>query len=146
MNETSYMITRERAVEILREDLPAWVQDLGLVVGEVGGFHASLRLPWNLNHSRDGKQVSTSALVAAADSAAMVAVCSARGGYLPMTAIQQSTSFFHPVLNQDVLVHAGVTRLDEDFAFTHVSLLPAGSSEPAAQSSAVYHIGRWSPS
>lgn len=140
MNDTSFMITRDQAVDILRDDLPAWVQDLGLVVGEVGGFHASVRLPWNRNHSRDGQQLSTSALQAAAESAALLAVCSARGRYVPLTAIQQSTSFFHPVLAQDVLVHAGVTRLDEDFAFTHVSLFPAGSSEPAAQSSAVYRI------
>jgi acyl-coenzyme A thioesterase PaaI-like protein len=75
-----------------------------------------------------------------ADAAATVAICSARSGYVPMTAIQQSASFFHPVLGQDVLDHAGITRLGEDLAFAHGTLIPAGSSDQAAQTSAVYRI------
>ncbi|MET8544712.1 PaaI family thioesterase [Kitasatospora sp. NPDC004799] len=137
-------LTTAEADKLLADHFAPWVQDLGLTTAETGERHAVLRLPWSDRLAREGGGLSGQALMAAADTACVIAVSSARGGFGPMTTVQQSTSFQRAVLAQDVLVHARITKLGRRIAFLDVTLAPEGTDgaeEPAAHATAVYALG-----
>ncbi|MFD0691626.1 PaaI family thioesterase [Actinomadura fibrosa] len=124
--------------KILRDNFAPWVLDLGLVVEEVGEGSAVLRLPWSERLAREGGGMSGQALMAAADTAVVIAVSGARGGFVPMTTVQLSTSFQRPVMGRDVLVAVDVTKLGRTLAFADVTLTADGTT--VAKASAVYAI------
>ncbi|MEV6686165.1 PaaI family thioesterase [Streptomyces sp. NPDC051578] len=128
------------AEQILAENFAPWVLALGLTVKETGERHAVLRLPWSQSLARDGGGLSGQALMAAADTATVIAVCAARGGYGPMTTVQQSTSFQRPVIGADVLIHVRITKLGKRMAFADITMTPEGAPEPAATASTVYAL------
>lgn len=86
------------AEKILADNFAPWVLDLKLAVVETGERHAVLRLPWSDRLAREGGALSGQALMAAADTATVIAVASARGEYGPMTTVQQSTTFQRAIL------------------------------------------------
>ncbi|WTJ73268.1 PaaI family thioesterase [Kitasatospora sp. NBC_01539] len=131
-------ISPAEADTILADNFAPWVQALGLSTAATGDRHAVLRLPWSDRLSREGGGMSGQALMAAADTAAAVAVSAVRGGYGPMTTVQQSTSFQRAVTGKDVLVTARVTKLGRRIAFVDVDLTAEGETEPAAHATAVY--------
>jgi len=125
---------------ILKDNFAPWVQDLGLVVEEVGDRHATLRLPWSDRLAREGGAMSGQALMAAADTATVVAISAARGGYGPMTTVQQSTTFQRAVVNADVLVTARVSKLGRSLVFVDVIMTAGEVSDVAAQATTVYAV------
>ncbi|MET9841140.1 MULTISPECIES: PaaI family thioesterase [Streptomyces] len=128
------------ADKILADNFAPWVLALGLTVQETGDRHAVLRLPWSEALARDGGGLCGQAMMAAADTATVIAISAARGGYGPMTTVQQSTSFQRPVVDADVLVHVRVTKLGKRMAFADITLTPDGADEPAATASTVYAL------
>jgi acyl-coenzyme A thioesterase PaaI-like protein len=78
--------------------------------------------------------------MAAADTATVIAVSAARGGFVPMTTVQQSTSFQRAVTGSDVLVEAVLTKLGRRMAFAEIALTDATSGELAAKASTVYAL------
>ncbi|MEV7184286.1 PaaI family thioesterase [Kitasatospora sp. NPDC093102] len=134
-------LTTTEADRLLTDHFAPWVQALGLSTTETGERHAVLRLPWSELLAREGGGLSGQALMAAADTACVIAVASARGGFGPMTTVQQSTTFQRAVLAQDVLVHARITKLGRRIAFLDVALTPEGAEDPAAHATAVYALG-----
>lgn len=133
-------ITTAEADEILKSNLAPWVQALGLAVTETGEQYAVLRLPWSDQLAREGGALSGQALMAAADTATVVAVSAARGGYCPMTTVQQSTTFQRAVMGAEVLVTARVTKLGRRIAFADVTLTLEGTGELVAQTATVYAL------
>jgi acyl-coenzyme A thioesterase PaaI-like protein len=127
-------LTVADGAEILADNFAPWIQDLGLTVEEVGRSRAVLRLPWSVRLARDGGTLCGQALMAAADTATVIAVAAARGGYGPMTTIQQSTTFQRSVADRDVLVDARVTKLSRALAFTDVVLKTEGAADFSAHS------------
>ncbi|MEW9549535.1 PaaI family thioesterase [Nonomuraea sp. NPDC050783] len=129
------------AVEaILRASFAPWVQRLGLRVEEVGERRTVVRLPWSGELAREGGGLSGQAMMAAADTATALAICAARGGFVPMTTVQQSTTFQRPVAGHDVLVDVRITKLGRTLAFAEVALTAEGATEPAARASTVYAL------
>ncbi|MFD7553225.1 MULTISPECIES: PaaI family thioesterase [unclassified Streptomyces] len=128
------------ADKILTDNFAPWVLALGLTVQETGERHAVLRLPWSDELARDGGGLSGQAMMAAADTATVIAISAARGAYGPMTTVQQSTSFQRPVVGADVIVRVRVTKLGKRMAFADITLTPEGSDEPAATASTVYAL------
>ncbi|QES52150.1 thioesterase [Streptomyces venezuelae] len=128
------------ADKILADNFAPWVLDLGLTVRETGPQHAVLRLPWSDRLARDGGGLSGQAMMAAADTATVIAISAARGGYGPMTTVQQSTSFQRPVVGVDLLIDVRITKLGKRMAFADVTLTPEGAEEPAAKASTVYAL------
>lgn len=124
--------------EILRDNFAPWVLELGLVPEEVGEDGAVLRLPWSDRLAREGGALSGQALMAAADTAVVIAVSAAKGAFVPMTTVQLSTSFQRPVVGGDVLVHARLTKLGRTLAFAQIDM--TADSQIVAQASAVYSI------
>ncbi|MGA5817910.1 PaaI family thioesterase [Kitasatospora sp. NPDC094028] len=134
-------LTTTEADKILAEHFAPWVQELGLTTTETGAQHAVLRLPWTDRLAREGGALSGQALMAAADTACVIAVSAARGGFGPMTTVQQSTSFQRAITDRDVLVRARITKLGRRIAFLDVTLTAEGTEEPAAHATAVYALG-----
>ncbi|WP_067475331.1 PaaI family thioesterase [Actinomadura hibisca] len=126
--------------KILRDNFAPWVLDLGLTVEAVGDRSATLRLPWSDRLAREGGGLSGQALMAAADTATVIAVAGARGGFVPMTTVQLNTTFQRPVKDRDVLVEVRITKLGRTLAFADVTMTAEGQDEPAAHATTVYAI------
>ncbi|MER6025944.1 PaaI family thioesterase [Streptomyces sp. NPDC001851] len=133
-------MTPAEADKILSANFAPWVLDLGLTVETVGEDRAVLRLPWSERLAREGGGLSGQALMAAADTATVIAVSAARGGFVPMTTVQQSTSFQRAVTGSDVRIEAVLTKLGRRMAFADITLSDAGSGALAARASTVYAI------
>ncbi|MEW2283901.1 PaaI family thioesterase [Streptomyces sp. NPDC047841] len=133
-------MTTVDAGKILAANFAPWVLDLGLSVEAVGEDRAVLRLPWSDRLAREGGGLSGQALMAAADTATVIAISAARGGFVPMTTVQQSTSFQRAVSGADVLIEAVLTKLGRRMAFADVTLSDAASGALAARANTVYAI------
>jgi uncharacterized protein (TIGR00369 family) len=133
-------MTTAEADKILADRFAPWVRDLGLSVEGIGEDRAVLRLPWSQRLAREGGGLSGQALMAAADTATVIAVSAARGTFVPMTTVQQSTSFQRPVTGTDVLIEAVLTKLGRRMAFADVTLSDADSGALAARASTVYAL------
>ena len=137
---TVVTLTLIAAEKVLSDNFAPWVLDLGLSVASVDGHEAVLRLPWSDRLAREGGGLSGQALMAAADTATVIAVAAARGGFVPMTTVQQSISFQRPVLGADVLVRARLTKAGKRMAFADITMTAEGTEEPAAHATAVYAL------
>jgi len=112
---------------ILAGNFAPWVHELGLTVEELGSDFATLRLPWSDRLAREGGAMSGQAMMAAADTATVIAISSARGGFCPMTTVQLSTTFQRPALGKDVLVTSRLTKLGRTLAFADITLTAEGA-------------------
>lgn len=139
---TCVTLTPAIADKILADNFAPWVLDLGLSVDAVDGDGqgAVLRLPWSDRLAREGGGLSGQALMAAADTATVIAVAAARGGFVPMTTVQQSISFQRPVVGADVLVHARLTKAGKRMAFADIAMSAEGTDGLAAHATAVYAL------
>ncbi|TVZ90139.1 MULTISPECIES: PaaI family thioesterase [unclassified Streptomyces] len=133
-------MTTAEADKILSANFAPWVLDLGLSVQALGEDRVVLRLPWSERLAREGGGLSGQALMAAADTATVIAVSAARGGFVPMTTVQQSTSFQRAVTGSDVLIEAVLTKLGRRMAFADITLTDAASGALAARASTVYAL------
>ncbi|ELS58599.1 PaaI family thioesterase [Streptomyces viridochromogenes] len=137
-------MTTAEADKILSANFAPWVLELGLSVEALDshgpGTRATLRLPWSDGLAREGGALSGQALMAAADTATVIAVSAARGAYGPMTTVQQSTSFQRAVTGSDVLIEAVVTKLGRRMAFADITMTDERSGDIAARASTVYAL------
>lgn len=133
-------LTLAAAEKVLADNFAPWVLDLGLSVVSVDAQEAVLRLPWSDRLAREGGGLSGQALMAAADTATVIAVAAARGGFVPMTTVQQSISFQRAVLGTDVLVRARLTKAGRRMAFADITMTAEGTDEIAAHATAVYAL------
>ncbi|MFD8970869.1 MULTISPECIES: PaaI family thioesterase [Streptomyces] len=133
-------LTTAAAEKILADNFAPWVLDLGLTVDAVDACGAVLRLPWSDRLAREGGGLSGQALMAAADTATVIAVASARGGFVPMTTVQQSITFQRAVVGSDVLVRARLTKTGKRMAFADITMTADGTEETAAHATAVYAL------
>ncbi|WP_093872799.1 PaaI family thioesterase [Streptomyces sp. TLI_105] len=136
-------LTLAAAEKVLADNFAPWVLDLGLTVESVDpvdGHEAVLRLPWSDRLAREGGGLSGQALMAAADTATVIAVAAARGGFVPMTTVQQSISFQRAVIGADVLVRARLTKAGKRMAFADITMTAEDTEETAAHATAVYAL------
>jgi uncharacterized protein (TIGR00369 family) len=133
-------LTPAEADKILAANFAPWVLDLGLTAVDLDEGRAMLRLPWSDRLAREGGALSGQALMAAADTATVIAVSAARGSFVPMTTVQQSTSFQRAVVGEDVLVEAVLTKLGRRMTFAEIAMTTADSGELAARASTVYAL------
>ncbi|MCU0898841.1 MAG: PaaI family thioesterase [Burkholderiales bacterium] len=125
---------------ILAENFAPWVQDLGLRVEATGEKEATLRLPFDARLVRVGGTVCGQALMAAADTAMVIAISSALGGFRPMATVSQNVSFFRPIANHDVIVTARVLKLGKTLAFGEIAIRADAGDDPAAHATTTYAI------
>jgi uncharacterized protein (TIGR00369 family) len=106
----------------LAEYFAPWVQALDLKVEGFDADSVTLRLPQNAELSRVGGMLCGQAMMAAADTAMVLALINQFGQFRPCTTVQMNTSFLRPLSNQDALVQATVLRAGKSLAFGEIDI------------------------
>ena len=117
-----------------------WVQDLGLVVESMADGEVTLRLPFDERLARIGGMVCGQALMAAADTAMVLALMRHFGQFRPCTTVQLNTSFLKPLSGQDALVEAQVLRAGKSLAFGEIDLRGARDGQSVCRASTTYAL------
>jgi uncharacterized protein (TIGR00369 family) len=124
----------------LAEYFAPWVQALVL---EVEGFDAdsvTLRLPQSAELSRVGGMLCGQAMMAAADTAMVLALINQSGQFRPCTTVQMNTSFLKPLSNQDARVQARVLRAGKSLAFGEIDIRGADDGKSVCRASVTYAL------
>ena len=124
----------------LPEYFAPWVQALGLQVEAFDGDSVTLRLPQNPQLSRVGDMLCGQAMMAAADTAMVLALINQFGGFRPCTTVQMNTSFLKPLSGQDALVQARIVRTGKTLAFGEIDIRGAADGKSACRASTTYAL------
>lgn len=111
-----------------------WVQALDLQVESFGSNEVTLRLPQSDLLCRVGGMLCGQAMMAAADTAMVLAVV-AQLGERPMTTVQLSTSFLKPLSGQDARVTARVIRAGKNLVFGEIDICGATDGRSVCRAS-----------
>jgi len=128
----------------LQAALPAyfapWVQALDLRVEAAAADGVLLRLPVTDQLARTGGMLCGQAMLAAADTAMVLALMAQAGAFRPCTTVQLSTSFLRPLAGQDALVQATVLRAGKQLAFGEIDIRGATDGRSACRASTTYAL------
>src|SRR4051812_36974621 len=124
----------------LPEYFAPWVQALGLQVDSLESASVTLRLPQNADLSRTGGMLCGQAMMAAADTAMVLALINHFGAFRPCTTVQMNTSFLRPLAGQDALVQARVVRAGKALAFGEIDIRGAQDGKSACRASTTYAL------
>ncbi|MEF7613749.1 PaaI family thioesterase [Aquincola sp. MAHUQ-54] len=119
-----------------------WVQELRLQVLEASPGEVLLSLPVTPHHVHVGGVVCGQTLMAAADTAMVLAVMSRHGGrFRPMTTVQLQTSFLRavPAGAGSARVRARVLKMGKSLAFGGIDITGA-DGQLAAQATTTYAL------
>lgn len=83
-----------------------WVRELDLRLTQALAGEVALELPVAPKHVHGGGVLCGQTMMAAADTAMVLAICTLTGGFRPMTTVQLQTSFLRPIA-----ADAGVARV-----------------------------------
>ncbi|HEX2544441.1 MAG TPA: PaaI family thioesterase [Ramlibacter sp.] len=124
----------------LPEYFAPWVQALGLRVDAFDADSVTLRLPRSDQLSRVGGMVCGQAMMAAADTAMVLALINHFGAFRPCTTVQMNTSFLKPLSGQDALVQARVVRAGKSLAFGEIDIRGAEDGKSACRATTTYAL------
>jgi uncharacterized protein (TIGR00369 family) len=131
-------------IETLQAALPdyfaPWVQALGLQVASFDSQGVTLRLPQNPQLSRVGGMLCGQAMMAAADTAMVLALINHFGAFRPCTTVQMNSSFLKPLSNQDALVEARVIRAGKSLAFGEIDIRGADDGKSVCRATTTYAL------
>ena len=138
----------QAAGRLMTEIFAPWVQDLGLLIESVESVRpvgssadwmpgALIRLPFSHKLCREGGVVCGQALLAAADTAMVIACAASWNGYKPMSAVDQTMHFLRPV-SFDLLADARIIRIGRTTTFGRVTLISATDKRPVGMVSSAY--------
>jgi uncharacterized protein (TIGR00369 family) len=99
-----------------------WVRDLALTPESVTETSVTLRLPHAEKLLHAGGVICGQVFMAAADTAMIVAISHALGGFQPMTTVSLTTSFLKAVKAGDVLIKASILRRGRNLIFGEIEL------------------------
>jgi uncharacterized protein (TIGR00369 family) len=140
MSEPIPAVSADTLRSALREWFAPWVQSLGLQVDSFETGSVTLRLPQNPDLCRIGGMVCGQALMAAADTAMVLAVVTQLGNRQPMSTVQLNTSFLKPLVNQDALVTACVVRAGKSLVFGEIDIRAALDGKSVCRASTTYAL------
>jgi uncharacterized protein (TIGR00369 family) len=134
------MMDKDTLQHALPEYFAPWVQALGLQVEAFEGDSVTLRLPRNAQLSRVGDMLCGQAMMAAADTAMVLALINQFGQFRPCTTVQMNTSFLKPLSGQDALVQARIVRAGKTLAFGEIDIRGAEDGKSACRASTTYAL------
>jgi uncharacterized protein (TIGR00369 family) len=104
-----------------------WVRELDLRVLEARAGEVTLVMPVTRRHVHEGGVLCGQSMMAAADTAMVLAVMTKLGGFKPMTTVQLQTSFLRPVAGSSGVVRivARVLRMGKSLLFGEVQAINA---------------------
>ena len=117
-----------------------WVLALGLTVDTVHANRVVLRLPHRDALARSGGTLCGQAMMAAADTAMVMALINHFGGFRPCTTVQMSSSFLKPLSNQDALIEAHIVRAGKTMAFGEIDIRGADDGKSVCRCSVAYAL------
>lgn len=133
-------ISHETLQQGLADLFAPWVQDLGLRVQSFSAGEVTLRLPHSERLARVGGMLCGQAMMAAADTAMVLALIQHFGAFRPCTTVQLSSTFLKPLSKQDALVTARVLRAGKSMAFGEIDLRGADDGKSAFRASTTYAL------
>jgi uncharacterized protein (TIGR00369 family) len=133
-------MTTETLQAALAELFAPWVQALGLRVEAFEPGLVTLRLPRNDQLSRVGDTLCGQAMMAAADTAMVLALISHFGAFRPCTTVQMNTSFLKPLSGQDALIEARLLRAGKALAFGEIDIRGADDGKSVCRASTTYAL------
>jgi uncharacterized protein (TIGR00369 family) len=118
-----------------------WVRELDLRVLEARAGEVTLALPVTSRHVHEGGVLCGQTMMAACDTAMVLAVMTKLGGFKPMTTVQLQTSFLRPVAGTSGVarVVARVLRMGRTLVFGEIQLVNA-DDELAAHATTTYAL------
>ncbi|MEP7085086.1 MAG: PaaI family thioesterase [Betaproteobacteria bacterium] len=127
------------ANEVFERVLAPWVKELGLVVESVDAKTTVLVLPDAAKLKHSGGVVCGQVLMAAADSAMVVAFSAALGGFRPMTTVNLNTTFLRPISGGDMRIRARVLRTGKTLLYGDVDIV-GSDGRVAAHATTTYAL------
>jgi uncharacterized protein (TIGR00369 family) len=124
----------------LAELFAPWVQALGLRVQSFEAGVVTLCLPRNDQLSRVGDMLCGQAMMAAADTAMVLALISHFGAFRPCTTVQMNTSFLKPLSGQDAIIEARLLRAGKALAFGEIDIRGADDGKSVCRASTTYAL------
>ena len=112
---------------ILGTVVAPWVAELALQLDEARLGEVKLSLPVAPKHLHGGGVLCGQSMMAAADTAMILAICTHLGGFQPMTTVQLQTSFLRPIPGNagTATVVARVLRMGRKLVFGEIEILDA---------------------
>ncbi|RJP63009.1 PaaI family thioesterase [Hydrogenophaga sp.] len=117
-----------------------WIQAMGLQVESFTDGEVTLRLPQNDQLSRVGGMLCGQAMMAAADTAMVLAIVTQLGDQRPMTTVQLNTSFLKPLSGQDARITARVIRAGKSLVFGEIDICGATDGRSVCRASTTYAL------
>jgi uncharacterized protein (TIGR00369 family) len=133
-------ITTETLQQSLFDLFAPWVQALNLKVERFDEGSVTLRLPQSEQLSRIGGMLCGQAMMAAADTAMVLALIAHFGTFRPCSTVQLSSTFMKPLSGQDALVTARVLRAGKAMAFGEIDLAGADDGKSVFRASTTYAL------
>lgn len=124
----------------LAELFAPWVQALNLRADSCTDTSVTLRLPQSEQLARTGGVLCGQAMMAAADTAMVLALIHHWGAFRPCTTVQMSTSFMRPLSGQDALVTATLVRVGKTMAFGEIDISGATDGKCVCRASTTYAL------
>ena len=137
---SSRAMTLDQLQAALPEYFAPWVQALGLRAEAFDADSVTLRLPQNDQLARTGNMLCGQAMMAAADTAMVLALINQFGEFRPCTTVQMNTSFLRPLSNQDALVQARIVRAGKALAFGEIDIRGAQDGKSVCRASTTYAL------
>ncbi len=133
-------VDRPALERALAELFAPWVQALKLSVESADPEGVCLHLPVTPELAREGGVLCGQAMMAAADTAMVLALMVHQGRFRPCTTVQLSSSFLRPLSGQDALVRARVLRAGKMLAFGEIELSGAEDGKAVCHASTTYAL------
>jgi uncharacterized protein (TIGR00369 family) len=128
------------ANKILADMFAPWVLATGITTDAVSKDSATLRIPFSDQLTRVGGIMSGQTLVTGADTAMVIALSAAMGGFKPVTTVDLTINYMRPVTKADAIITAKIMRLGRTLAFLTTEITELGSIKPAAFATGTYAI------
>ena len=128
------------AQAILADKFALWVRQLSL--GVIRRHPLEMRLANRPEINRIGGLICGQALMAAADTAMVLAITDALGGFVEMATLAMNTQFMAPVTGEDGRLEIAVNKLGKSIAFGEVRIFGMDSGTLCAHATLTYSIRR----
>ncbi|MBK0391421.1 PaaI family thioesterase [Ramlibacter algicola] len=133
-------MTLDHLQSALPEYFAPWVQALGLRAEGFDADSVTLRLPVTDQLARSGGMLCGQAMMAAADTAMVLALINRFGEFKPCTTVQMNTSFLRPLSGQDALVQATIVRAGKALAFGEIDIRGSIDGKSVCRATTTYAL------
>ncbi len=139
--ETQSFVDVETLQAALSRVFAEWVQELDLRVLDARAGEVTLALPVTRKHVHEGGVLCGQTMMAACDTAMVLAIMTRLGGFKPMTTVQLQTSFIRPISGSSgaARVIARVLRMGKNLVFGEIQVVNA-DDELAAHATTTYAL------